>query len=258
MFCVHGVISFIAFAEPVVKVTVREVLELAARKSGREIVEKGAREVAEQTLERCAEKFGNKTFDAAADGGLELIEATTKYGDDVMRFAVEASPVARRVLALNAETLLPLARRVGPEALEVEAKTPGLATKVYADFGIDGGKTVAKSLPADDIPRLVEYAEKADSQDTRNILLQTYQKEGKKLFERIPPRSVLADGLTADMLSGTNRLTQPVAAISDVTKDNPNSASDVAKYAIRIGALIVILLIVLLLWRFNLMPWNRR
>lgn len=245
-----------ASAEPAVKIAVREAIELASRKSGREIAEKSVREAIEQALERSAAKFGDNVLTAASDGGLELLEASAKYGDDVMKLAVEASPTARRVFALNADALLPLARRVGPEALEVEAKAPGLASRVFTHFGDDAGKIIAKSVPAEDLPRLVAYAEKADSPATRQLLLQTYQKEGKALFERIPPKLVLAGGLTATMLYGAHRVTEPAVAVEKAINGNPKAAADVAKHAVTIGALVLGVVLVLLLWRFRLMPWH--
>jgi hypothetical protein len=138
--CMFFLVSLSASAAPGVSVAVREALAVAARKSGREIAEASAREAAERVLERSVVRFGGKALVAAGDGGLELIEATAKYGDDVMRFAVDASPAARRVLALSAEEILPLARRLGPEAIELEARAPGVTGKVFATFGEDAGK----------------------------------------------------------------------------------------------------------------------
>jgi len=253
--CAFGVFSSLAAAEPVVKIAVREALELAFRKSGREIADKSAREAMELTLERNAAKFGDKVLSAAGDGGLELIEATAKYGDDVMQFAVEASPGARRILALNAETLLPLARRVGPEALEVEAKAPGLASKIFASFGDDAGKIIANSVPGDDLPRLLTYAEKADSQATRELLLKAYKKEGKTLFERIPAKLVLATGLTAALLYGTVIVTTPIGHTID---KNPEVVKEVLNHSINVFGIIIGLVVILLLWRFSLLPWHRK
>lgn len=242
-------------ATPAIKLAIREVLERASQKSGHEITEKSVREAMERTLEQSAAKYGEKALAAAADGGLELIEATTKYGDDVMRLAVNASPNARRVLALKTEALLPLARRVGPDALELEAKVPGLAGNVFATFGDDAGKIIARNVPTDDIPRLLKYAEKADSQPTRDLLLQTYQKEGKTLFERIPAKLVLAGGLTATMLYGTHNITKP---IGDTLGKNPDLVSRVLNRAVIVSGVVIVIIVILLLWRFNLMPWHRK
>ncbi|MGO9203790.1 MAG: hypothetical protein ACLQM8_24990 [Limisphaerales bacterium] len=247
--------SLCAPAAPGVSVAVREAFELAARRSGRKIPESSAREAGERILERSVAKFGDKALAAAGDGGLELIEATAKYGDDVMRFGVVASPAARRVLALSAEDLLPLARRIGPEALELETKVPGHAAKVFAVFGEDAGKIIAKNVPADDIPRLLSYAEKADSQATRRLLLECYQKEGKQLFERIPPRLMLAGGLTAAMLYGTHGI---ITAIKQAIAQHPLIAQAVVNHAFTVFAVIFALIAILLLWRFGLLPWQRK
>jgi len=243
------------FAGPEVKIAIREALELASHKSGRKITETSVRETTERTLEQSVAKYGDKALAAAGDGGLELIEATTKYGDDVMRLAVDASPAARRVLALNTEALLPLARRVGPDAIELEAKAPGLAGNVFSIFGDDAGKIIAKQVPQEDIPRLLKYAEKADSQPTRNLLLQTYQKEGKTIFERIPAKLVLAGGLTAAMLYGTHNVTKP---IGDTLAGNQGLVGQVLNHALTVSGVVIIIIAILLLWRFNLMPWQRK
>jgi hypothetical protein len=258
LICAFMLASSFVSAAPGITMAVREAIELASKKSGREIAEVSAREAAERSLENSAVKFGDKVLVAAGDGGLELIEASSKYGDDVMKFAVEASPAARRVLALNAEALLPLARRVGADALELEAKAPGLSAKLFAVFGDDAGKVIAKSVPADDLPRLLAYAEKSDSSATRKLLLESYQKEGKTIFERIPPTLVLAGGLTSAMLYGTHRLTKPALALANMITGDPKLAAEIAKYGIVVVACLVALVILLLMSRFNLMPWNRK
>ena len=242
-------------AGPAVKITVREALELASQKSGRKITEASVRDTTERTLEQSVAKYGDKALAAVGDGGLELIEATTRYGDDVMRLAVDASPAARRVLALNTEALLPLARRVGPDALELEAKAPGLAEKVFSTFGDNAGKIIAKQVPPDDIPRLLKYAEKADSQPTRDLLIKEYQSQGKTLFERIPAKLVLASGLTAAMLYATHNLTAP---ISDGLDKNPDIIERVLNHATTVAGFVIVIISILLLWRFNLMPWQRK
>ena len=253
--CMFLLVAPSAFSGPEIKIAIREALELASRKSGREIAEISVRETTERALEQSAAKFGNKVLVAAGDGGLELIDGTIKYGDDVMRLAVDASPAARRVFALNTEALLPLARRVGPEALELEAKAPGLAGHIFATFGDNAGKIIAKNVPPDDIPRLLKYAEKADSQTTRELLHQTYQKEGKTLFERIPAKLVLAGGLTAAMLYGTHNVTKP---IRDTLAGNQGLVGQVLNHAVTVSGVVVVIIAILLLWRFNLMPWQRK
>lgn len=239
----------------------REVLERvlheSAEHSGREVLEGGARRTAIETLEHLSGKYGADALKIARDGGLELIEAVPKFGDEVFEIGIKASPEARRALARGIPELLPLAKRVGVEAIELEARTPGLALKTFSTFGDDGGKMIAKSAPAEDVPRLLSYGEKADSKATRDLLLEQYKKEGRSIFERIPPKLVLASGLSASMLYGTHRGTEPLQAMGDAIRQNEGLAKDAMTQFSLVGAVVVLVLAAILLWRFGLMPWQR-
>jgi len=239
----------------------REVLERvlreSAERSGRDLLEEGAKKSAIETLERLAGRYGDDALKVARDGGLELIEAVPRLGDEVFEIAIKASPEARRAFARELPDLFPLAKRVGVEALELEARTPGLALKTFSTFGDEGGKIVAKSAPSEDVPRLLSYGEKADSKATRDLLIDRYEKEGKSIFERIPPKLVLASGLSASMLYGTHRGTESLQATGDAIRENDDLAKNAVFLFSVIGGAIVLILAVLLLWRFGLMPWQR-
>jgi hypothetical protein len=250
--------SWPTVAAPGVSQAVREVVELVFRKGTREVAERVSREAAEQSVEAAATKYGPRAVQAVADGGLELIEAGTKYGDDVMRVAVEASPAARRVLALEPERMLPLVRELGEESIEIEAKSPGLARRVFANFGEDGARQIAKNVPADDLPRLLTYAEKSDAPATRVLLLEAYEKEGASLFQRIPASLVLASGLSATMLYGTHRLTAPIQAMGDAIEKSPELARDATLRFVWILGAALLLATVFVLSSFRLTPWHAR
>ena len=87
--------------------------------------------------------------------------------------------------------------------------------------------------------------------------MEAYEKEGKSLFERIPSKLVLATGLSASMLTGVWFLTRPIAAIAKAIGMNPDVADTAVRhfFAWSVPALLVI--VVLLFWRFGLMPWQR-
>jgi len=235
------------------------VLRESAERSGRDLLEEGAKKSAIETLERLAGRYGDDALKVARDGGLELVEAVPRprFGDEVFEIAIKASPEARRALARELPELFPLAKRVGVEALELEARTPGLALKTFSTFGDEGGKIVAKSAPSEDVPRLLSYGEKADSKATRDLLIDRYEKEGKSIFERIPPKLVLASGLSASMLYGTHRGTEPLQATGDAIRENPDLAKNGLSLFGIIGGAMVLTVAVLLLWRFGLMPWQR-
>ena len=250
--------SWPTVAAPGVSQAVREIVELVFRKGTREVAERVSREAAEQSVEAAATKYGPRAVQAVADGGLELIEAGTKYGDDVMRVAVEASPAARRVLALEPERMLPLVRELGEEAIEIEAKSPGLARRVFTNFGDDGARQIARNVPADDLPRLLTYAEKADAPATRVLLLQAYEKEGASLFQRIPASLVLASGLSATMLYATHRVTTPIQAMGNAIEKSPELARDATLRFVWILGAASVLATVFILASFRLTPWHAR
>lgn len=240
----------------------REVIEAsvarAAKQSGRAVVTPLARKAAVDALEQLSAKHGGNVLKVVEDSGLELLEAFPKHVDELLRIAVKASPKGRRALAMNVSEMLPLARRVGVEAVELEAKVPGQAAQVFRVFGDDAGKTVATAVATEDIPRIIKYGEMADSKATRNLLLDSYRKEGRSLFQRIPPKLVLAAGLSASMLYSTHEMTASERAKAEVLRNNPEIVRDLMNRSTVLWAGIALVVLLLLLWRFGLMPWQRR
>lgn len=186
-----------------------ETLEAAARLSGRAI-QPVARKAALATLERAALQHGDDALLAARTGGLELIEAASTHGDDVWRLAAKATPGATRALALRPAELLPLARRVGPEVLELEARVPGISLQASTHFGDDAVRYFATRVPPQDATRLVGLAAHADSPATRQLLLQTYKQRGTALLDRLDWKTVLATGLSAAMITGAYKVSDGV------------------------------------------------
>lgn len=248
--------SGVAFAIPGAGTLVRETVEIACKKSGREIVEHASREMAERAVEAGVAKYGPRAAQAVADGGMELVEASAKYGDDVMRVAVEATPAARRALALEPGRMLPLVRELGQEAVELEAKAPGLAQRVFTTFGDDGARQIARTVSADDVPRLLSYAERAESPAVRRALLEAYKKEGPAMFARITPKMVLAVGASGALIYGTHRTTSPFAALARWMGDDSDGPRDMLRGLLWITGAVAVLATVFILGSFRLTPWH--
>lgn len=246
----------LATAAPVVSRLAREAVEMGLRKSGREATEKVARESLEQAVETAVSKYGPEAAQAVADGGVELLEAAGRYGDDLIRVAAEASPAGRRALALEPGRMLPLVREFGQEAIELEARTPGLSRRIFTSFGTDAGRQIARQVPAEDLPRLLKYGERADSPQTRQLLVEAYRSEGPAIFRRIPPGLVLASGLTAAMIYGTHRVTEPFAAAGDAIGTHPEHASLFIRGMLVIAGVVAIVATVFILGAFRLTPWH--
>lgn len=246
-----------SIAGTITKALLETTVHEAAKKSGKTL-SPAAKNAAMAEVRRLSEKHGDDVFRIVEDSGLELLEATPKYGDELLTIAAKASPQGRRALAMDVPGLLPLARRVGVDAIELEAKAPGQAAHVFQVFGDDAGKSIAQAVATEDLPRIIKYGEMADNKTTQKLLLNAYQKEGNGLFDRIPPKLVLAGGLSASMLYGTHEMTAPKRAQADVLRANPDIVKDVMNRSTAIWAGVAMALIVALLWRFGLMPWHRR
>lgn len=243
--------------KPITNEVIEKLLNKSAQRGGREILDHGASQAAIETMERMTQRHGAKALQVVKDGGIELVHAVPQYGDEIFDIAVKATPAGRQVLAANLPALAPLAKRAGVEAVELEARCPGLANRTFFMFGDEGGRLLAKNAPAEDIPRLLRYAEKADHPTTRQLLLKQYQKEGKSIFERIPAKLILASGLSASMIYGTHRGTEPFVATGDAIRRNEELAGNMINQLVTwssIGGTIILLVIILLFWRFKLMP----
>lgn len=203
---------------------IREAIDAATSSGGRKLVQRGSREAVEQAAETTVTKFG---------------------------------PAASRALGLDADDLVPLAREFGPEALELEARSPGLARRVFTNFGPDDARRIVKSVPDEDLPRLLAYAERADTPQTRRTLLEAYAKEGSSIFERIPPRLVLAGGLTTALIHGTHRMTSPFTAVSRQIESHPDLARRVVDWLATIGGMLVAFVTLACLNRFGFLGRRR-
>lgn len=175
---------------------VTEAVELGAKISGRTL-SPAARAAAEAAARTAARQYGDDVVRLVGRGGLEMLEQGARHGDEFWRLALR-NPEAARSLALHGDQLLPLARRVGPEVLVLEAKAPGLAARVAAELGDDMVAPLARAS-ADDASRLLGYAAKADSPATRALLLEKYRasRYPARFLEAFNWSRIMATGLSA-------------------------------------------------------------
>ena len=250
----------LAAASPLT-VLVRETIERACQVSGREAVERGARESMEHAVAGAVRRQGPAAARAIQQGGVELLEATAKHGDDVLKLAKQAGPAGQRALALEADRLLPLAREYGPRVLDLEARAPGLGGRVFSSFGKELAPAVAREAATEDLPRLVLAAGRADSPATRAMLWQGYRQGGGEFLKRIDWKVVMAIGASAAVINAAHRATAPLDAAGDVMRENPELTADtvarVGGWAGFFWGLVPLAVVGCLLWRFGMMPWHR-
>ena len=199
---------------------VTEAVELAAKKSGK-ILSPAAKAGMEKALCKAAMEYGDNVLLAAREGGVELLEAGVKYGDDVWLLCSKV-PGSARCLALTPETLLPLAKRIGPDVLLLETKAPGMAAKAAQNFGDDGIHALVRAGNPADMGRLVGYAERAESDHARKLLLNGYLEQGGKFLDRFDWKTVMAGGLSTAVIVGAYKTSDGIqTGLVEVSKNNP-------------------------------------
>jgi len=239
-------------ASPTSKI-LQEVIEQAAKVSGKTLSQ-SSKEAAELAMKKAIAAHGDDVLKIVRVGGLETLEQGAKHGDDFWRLCAR-SPQAARSLALHADDLIPLARRIGPEVVELEARLPGMTMQIVEHYGDDGLRALTKA-PADDISRLVCGAKNADSPATRKLLLNTYEKSknGTKFLEKINWKVVAATGLSAAAITAAYKVSDGMETALET--HGPEIVQETAHCFFYVMSSIFGLLALLFAWRF--LPTTRK
>lgn len=256
--CLSIFYSSTAEATPIVRIGVREFLENLARKETGKVVSKSALDAAESAIQKYGKTYGlEKMMEITTHGGLDIFEALARHGDDVIKYATKVSPKGCKALASNADKLLPLAKKIGPEVIELEAKAPGLSYKIFQAFGEQGVRDISTIVPAKDLTKLSHFGEMADSKATRQLLLDLYKKNGPSIFQKIPPGAILATGAAGGILIISGGVATTVISSvgpgigNSVGPDTPARVINNAAYVAGVVVLLVALLWVYLRFALN-------
>ncbi|MDD4098655.1 MAG: hypothetical protein PHC30_07785 [Lentisphaeria bacterium] len=205
-------------AAPAAKL-VGEVIEQAAKRSGKALTP-AARQAAGKSVQKLTANYGDDILKVVADGGLETLTQGAKHGDDFWRLA-KLRPGAARLLALQADELLPLTKRLGPAVLDLEVKAPGISRRIITTFGDDAVGRLAHA-PSSDLTRLVGYAGKADQPATAKMLLDYYQKapSGAAFLEHLSWKHIMSGGLSAAAVIAAFQVSTGVREGLETTAEN--------------------------------------
>jgi hypothetical protein len=179
----------------------RKLVAQAIKQAGRETLEAGARDAAEHAAATAISKFGAAGAEELVErGGLELLEAGAKHGDDILK-AARRVPEATRYLGASPAEALGLITRYSDDALRLESRVPGMAEQAVAQFG-RGELAVLAKAPSSEITQLVGYASRADSPATRLVLLESWKKNGAAFLRKLDQHKtlILTGGLTVSMI----------------------------------------------------------
>ena len=236
-------------------------LKIAQKVSGKSIGP-AARKTAAEQLRLASLRHGDDAIKAVRSGGLELMQAATRYGDDIWKYA-RAVPAGSRALALHPEKYLPLCRQFGDDILRIEAKAFSAAPKVAQHFGNDGVRYFANHVPPAIIPKLTGLAARAESPAVKKLLLKAYKDKGGKLFNRLNWKNILATGLSASMIIGTYQVSDGIQeGIATVSEKSPEQFRKIIydmfsffTTPVKIG---FTLLILMLLYRYRVFFLKKR
>jgi len=199
-----------------------EAIEAAARLSGRHL-DDVSRAALRKTVATAARRHGDDVLVAMRHGGLELAEAAAKHGDDVWKWSSRV-PGAARSLALHADDLVPMTRRLGHNVLRLEAKAPGLPNMLTTRYSDDIMRSFVRTVRPDDATKVAGFLGKTDGPATRSLLLKRYSETDGKILKWLDWKMVMAFGLTAAVVTGAHEVSDGVQeGLKTVAQTSPET-----------------------------------
>ena len=224
---------------------VREGVERVLRAVGREALDQAARQAAEKAAAQAIRHLGIEAAETLVQkGGLPLLEAATRHGDEVWDL-VRRVPEAAAQVGARPQQALALARRHGDDALRLEARLPGMAETVVEKFGRQR-LPVLNRASAGDVQRLLGYADKADTPATREALWEAWMKQGSRLLDALDKHKglILTGGLTLALVQTPGHI--PKEALGEAAK---TVASGMSTAVVLASGILALALAVVLLRR---------
>ncbi|MBR2439544.1 MAG: hypothetical protein IKB25_05070 [Lentisphaeria bacterium] len=229
-------------------VLIRETIEVAAKVSGKSLSRSAGR-TAQKALQKAMTAYGDDVARIVKSGGLESLQAGAKYGDDFWRICKSASPDTVRRFALHVDDWMPHIKRIGDDFIRLEEKAPGLGIKAVQTFGDDAVKIFNKA-PADDLSRMIGYANKADSPAARKYLFETYKKGGTKFLDSINAKKILAGGLSIAAITAAYKISDGTAAsLLHLAKHHPEKLLVTTSFWLFMLVLIVCFPLIRRIWK---------
>ena len=220
-----------------------KAVSIAAKRSGRALTP-AARIAMEEAACKAFAKYGDDVFRVLEKGGLEALKQGERHGKDFWKLCSHATPQGARSLALHADTLMPIARRVGKDFVTLEGKVPGLGAECMKLFGDQSAKTLAHA-PAREITQLVGYARRADSPQTAKLLHEAYRESGGQVLKHLNWKHIMAGGLSAGAIIAAYKLSGGVAELAEKHPESFERIIDKWTWPI---PWILLIFLTLLLW----------
>ena len=228
--------------------TVTKTVQIAAKRSGR-VLTPAARIAMEKAAAKAFAQYGDDVLRVLEKGGLEALKQGERHGKDFWKLCAHATPQGARSLALHADTLMPLARRIGPDFITLEGKVPGLAAECVRLFGDDAAKSLAH-VPAGEITQLVGYARRADSPQTVRVLNEAYRKSNGKILKYLNWKNIMAGGLSIGAVVSAYKLSGGVAQLAETHPEKFTALVDKWTWPFRLALLVFLVLVLCPIGKF--------
>ena len=218
-----------------------KAVSIAAKRSGKALTP-AARIAMEEAACKAFAQYGDDVFRVLEKGGLEALKQGERHGKDFWKLCSHATPQAARSMALHADTLMPIARRVGKDFVTLEGKVPGLGAECVKFFGDKSAKTLAHA-PAGEITQLVGYARRADSPQTAKLLHEAYQKSNGQVLKHLSWKHIMAAGLSTGAVVSAWKLSGGVAELAEKHPERFERIIDKWTWPFRLALLIFLCLV---------------
>lgn len=167
-------------------------------------------EVAERVMKKSAKEGGEKALKEGVESTADTVVTKTIAHGSPLPHPLPGSMIPESVFVKR-----------GPLTFaEFQIRNPELATSAVRRYGDDVAQKLVREVPVEELPRLMRYMDAADSPQTRELLLGEYHKQGPSIFQRLPPAVLLAGGLSASMIYGTHRVTEPFHAFAEKIRES--------------------------------------
>lgn len=189
----------------------------AAEALGKNALVRGGSEAAEASVRGGATRTGARLAVPTVRGGAEAAETSARGA------SVAGGAAARPGIPKG------LSQTLGPHALVLEQRAPGLGARAAELFGEEGARALAAAPKLDDLPTLIAYAEKADTPATRQLLLRRWHETGGEVLKRLDWKVVAATGVSAALITAAYQVGD---GAQNGFKRAAEASDDLVKYAV--------------------------
>jgi len=152
-----------------------------------------------KSLKEASLKYGDDVLKVAERGGLDLVDAASRHGDEVWRLA-KLSPKAPKALAARAEEILSLSKRYGDDAVRVEIKAPQCGEILTTTLSKKSMSKVAEKASSQEIKRFTALAVHRSPKEVEGVVKVWSESGSSRFLKYFTPGRIAAGGLASAIM----------------------------------------------------------